>query len=428
MRKTLILIIAAMVVGSCGLYPKYERPEIDVPFTETIEVPGWRDMYTDPRLRTLIEKALADATSPAIAELKVQEAEAALEKARGQFLPSLDGSGSADIRYGTLGAGLRASWQLDIFGKARNATMAARSALQGSEAYSQAMKASLIAAVAQSFYTLLVLDAELDISLKTLDNWDRTISVLESLKAAGKTNSISILQAKATRMKLESSAIGLRGSIEMEENSLKALIGDREMNIERGVLGESSLPMERYLEIPLKVAVSRPDVRQAEMALAEAFYNTALARSSFYPDLTLDGRGTWASDSDLAWSALGNLAAPILNRKINKAALKSAQARQEEAKLSFKQTLLDAGAEIDNAISLCRTAAEKLKTDELQRDALAEAMEKIELTMIYSSTNYLEVLTAQQSLLSAELGIISDLQSITSAQIALYQALGGGIE
>lgn len=428
MRKTLILIIAAMVAGSCGLYPKYERPEIDVPFTETIEVPGWRDMYTDPRLRTLIEKAMADATSPATAELKVQEAEAALEKARGQFLPSLDGSGSADIRYGTLGAGLRASWQLDIFGKARNATMAARSALQGSEAYSQAVKASLIAAVAQSYYTLLVLDAELDISLKTLDNWDRTISVLESLKAAGKTNSISILQAKATRMKLESSAIGLRGSIEMEENSLKALIGDREMNIERGVLGESSLPMERYLEIPLKVAVSRPDVRQAEMALAEAFYNTALARSSFYPDLTLDGRGTWASDSDLAWSALGNLAAPILNRKINKAALKSAQARQEEAKLSFKQTLLDAGAEIDNAISLCRTAAEKLKTDELQRDALAEAMEKIELTMIYSSTNYLEVLTAQQSLLSAELGIISDLQSITSAQIALYQALGGGIE
>ena len=428
MRKTLILIIAAVVAGSCGLYPKYERPEIDVPFTETIEVPGWRDMYTDPRLRTLIEKAMADATSPAIAELKVQEAEAALEKARGQFLPSLDGSGSVDIRYGTLGAGLRASWQLDIFGKARNATMAARSALQGSEAYSQAVKASLIAAVAQSYYTLLVLDAELDISLKTLDNWDRTISVLESLKAAGKTNSISILQAKATRMKLESSAIGLRGSIEMEENSLKALIGDREMNIERGVLGESSLPMERYLEIPLKVAVSRPDVRQAEMALAEAFYNTALARSSFYPDLTLDGRGTWASDSDLAWSALGNLAAPILNRKINKAALKSAQARQEEAKLSFKQTLLDAGAEIDNAISLCRTAAEKLKTDELQRDALAEAMEKIELTMIYSSTNYLEVLTAQQSLLSAELGIISDLQSITSAQIALYQALGGGIE
>lgn len=428
MRKTLILIIAAVVAGSCGLYPKYERPEIDVPFTETIEVPGWRDMYTDPRLRTLIEKALADATSPAIAELKVQEAEAALEKARGQFLPSLDGNGSADIRYGTLGAGLRASWQLDIFGKARNATMAARSALQGSEAYSQAVKASLIAAVAQSYYTLLVLDAELDISLKTLDNWDRTISVLESLKAAGKTNSISILQAKATRMKLESSAIGLRGSIEMEENSLKALIGDREMNIERGVLGESSLPMERYLEIPLKVAVSRPDVRQAEMALAEAFYNTALARSSFYPDLNLDGRGTWASDSDLAWSALGNLAAPILNRKINKAALKSAQARQEEAKLSFKQTLLDAGAEIDNAISLCRTAAEKLKTDELQRDALAEAMEKIELTMIYSSTNYLEVLTAQQSLLSAELGIISDLQSITSAQIALYQALGGGVE
>ena len=428
MRKALILTLTALLAVSCGLYTKYERPEMDVTFDESIDVPLWRDMYTDTKLRALIEKALSEATSPAAAAMKVEEAEAALQKARGQFLPSLDGSGSADLRYGELGSGLRASWQLDIFGKARNATMAARSALEGSKAYQQAVMASLISTVAQSYYTLLVLDAQLDISLKTLANWDKTISVLESMKAAGKTNSISILQAKATRMRLESSAIGIKGSIEMEENSLKALVGDPEMTIDRGSLSEASFPIESFLEIPLKAVASRPDVRQAEMALAEAFYNTASARSAFYPDITLTGNTSWKSGvDDLAWSALGEIAEPILNRNIRKANLKAAKARQEEARLAFKQTLLDAGAEVDNAIAKCRVAAEKMKMDSLQREALSEAMEKIQLTMIYSSTNYLEVLTAQQSLLDAELGIISDKQSITSALIALYQALGGGV-
>lgn len=429
MRKSLTLIVAALACVSCGLYSRYERPQMEVAYDETIDVPSWEEMYTDPHLRVLIGKALAEATSPAIAALRVEEAEAALQKARGQFLPTLSGNGSADLRYGDVGAGLNASWQLDIFGKARNATMAAKSSLEGSEAYEQAVKSALVSTVAQSYYTLLVLDSELDISLKTLDNWDRTISVLESLKAAGKTNSIAILQAKAKKMRLESSTIGIRGSIEMEENSLRSLIGDKDLEITRGSLAEAAFPIESFLEVPLKAVASRPDVKRAEMALAEAFYNTAGARSAFYPDLTLSGNGSWNSGKeDLAWSVLGNLVAPILNKNTNKANLKATKARQEEARLEFRQVLLDAGTEVDNAIAKCRVAADRLEMDTKQRDALAEAVEKIELTMMYSSTNYLEVLTAQQSLLDAELGIISDIQSRTSAQIALYQALGGGVE
>ena len=428
MRRFLLSLACVSALASCGLYSKYERPAMDVAFDESIDVPSWREMYTDPKLQALIDKALSEATPPAIAALKVEEAAAALQKARGQFLPSLDGSGTADLRYGDLGAGLSASWQLDIFGKVRNAAMASRSALEGSEAYRQAVTASLISTIAQSYYTLLVLDSQLDISLKTLENWDKTISGLESMKAAGKTNSISILQAKATRMRLESSTIGIKGSIEMEENSLKALVGDRDITIDRGSLNEASFPIEAFLEIPLRAVASRPDIRQAEMSLAEAFYKTAQARSAFYPDITLTGNASWTSGvDDIVWSALGNLAEPILNRNMRKADLKAAKARQEEAKLIFKQALLDAGTEVDNAIAKCRVAAEKMKMDSLQREALSEAMEKIQLTMIYSSTNYLEVLTAQQSLLDAELGIISDKQSITSALIALYQALGGGV-
>ena len=158
-KRIIVLMVCASALASCGLYSKYERPDVDVAFDETIELPGWMEMYTDPKLRVLIEKALSEATSPAIAALKVEEAEAALQKARGQFLPSLDGSGSADLRYGDLGAGLRASWQLDIFGKVRNAAMASRAALEESEAYRQAVTAALVSAVAQSYYTLLVLDS-----------------------------------------------------------------------------------------------------------------------------------------------------------------------------------------------------------------------------------------------------------------------------
>ena len=426
MRKCLIFTVSALMIVSCGLYPRYSRPDVEVTFEEDVIVPGWREMFPDPYLQRLIEMALQQATSLQVATLKVEEADAALQKARGLFLPSLTGNGSADLKYGEVGAGLNASWQVDIFGKVRNASMAAQSSLIASKAYEQAVLSSLIATVAQSYYTLQVLDSQLEISIKTLDNWDRTISVLESLKAAGKTNSIAILQAKAKKMNLESSSIGIRGGIETAENSLKTLIGVQDIPLERNGHRQQVFPIES-LDIPLRAVASRPDVREAEMELAAAFYNVAGARSSFYPDITLSGNASWAGNGNgPAWAALGNLVAPVLNHNANKAALRTAKARQEEARLSFRQALLDAGEEVNNAIVRCKVASEKLEIDTRQRNALAEAVEKIELTMKYSSTNYLEVLTAQQSLLDSELGIISDLQSITSARIALYQALGGG--
>lgn len=430
MKRMIPLILAWLAFVSCGLYPKYSRPETGVTYEDSIKAPTWQEMYTDPDLQSLIGTALQNATSLQAARLKVEEAEATLLKARGQFLPSLSAAGSADAKDGDLTAGINASWQLDIFGKARNQASAAKASLLGSQAYEQAVKASMIAAVARSYYTLKVLDAQLDVSIRTLDNWDRTIAVLESLKAAGKTNSIAILQAKAKKMKLESSSMATKGSIEMTENTLRSLVGVQDLDIPRGKLGDGQpFPAGLFEEIPLLAVASRPDVRAAEMDLAAAFYNTAAARSAFYPDIILNGSTSWASGSeDLIWSVIGNLTAPILNRNNNKAALKTAMARQEEARLAFKQALLDAGEEVNNAIAECRVSTERLEIDTRQRDALAEAVEKIELTMIYSSTNYLEVLTAQQSLLDAELGIISDIKTITSARIALYQAIGGGIE
>ena len=180
----------------------------------------------------------------------------------------------------------------------------------------------------------------------------------------------------------------------------------------------------------LAATAARPDVRAAEAALAAAFYTTAGARSAFYPDLTLTGAADWllTAEAAPAWSALASLTAPVLSRGANRAALKTAQARQEEARLQFRQTLLDAGTEVNNALALCRSAADRIGIDTRQRDALAQAVEKIELMMRYSTTNYLEVLTAQQSLLDAELGIVSDRLELVRSTALLYQALGGGAE
>ena len=266
--------------------------------------------------------------------------------------------------------------------------------------------------------------------MRTLENWDKTIAVLESLKAAGKTNDIAVLQAKAKKIKLEASAREIRGQIETAQNSLAALVGALPFDIARGRLEDVSFPDEVFDNQPLQATAARPDVRAAEAALATAFYTTAGARSAFYPDLTLTGAADWllTAKADPAWSALASLTAPVLSRGANRAALKTAQARQEEARLRFRQTLLDAGTEVNNALALCRSAADRIEIDTRQRDALAQAVEKIELMMRYSTTNYLEVLTAQQSLLDAELGIVTDRLELIRSTALLYQALGGGAE
>lgn len=189
-----------------------------------------------------------------------------------------------------------------------------------------------------------------------------------------------------------------------------------------------SFPESMAEGVPLGALAARPDVRRAESALATAFYNTAAAKAAFYPDITLRGSSEWlsASASDLAWSAIGSLAAPLLNRGIFKAGLKAARARQEEARLQFRQTLIEAGTEVNDALAEYYSAQERIETDSLQCRTLSDAVEKIELMMHYSTTNYLEVLTAQQSLLDSELTLVNDKLALADAWVALYQALGGG--
>lgn len=442
--------MAACLLTGCGIYGKYTRPDMEIEAkyrhaentadTATIASLSWREFFTDTCLQALIEQGLQRNTDLQIARLKVEEAEAVLMNARLSYLPALSLSPEADVgRYvgntsKTYHIAASASWELDIFGKNTNARRGASAALDGSRDYVQAVQTRLIATIADSYYTLLMLDRQFNIGKQTLESWEKSIRTLEALKRAGKANDAAVLQARANRIALESSILALRKSIADTENSLTALLALPSQHIARGTLLETTLPESVSVGIPVQLLANRPDVRQAERNLAQAFYATNAARAAFYPNISLSGMLGWTNNSGGSilnpghWllNAIGSLTQPLFNKGTNIANLKIAEARQEEAKLQFRQSLLDAGKEVNDALVQCQTSKRQIELGERQITTLHEAVRKTELLMHHSSSTYLEVLTAQQSLLDAQQKQSQYCFDYIQGFINLYHALGGG--
>ncbi|WP_304645192.1 TolC family protein, partial [uncultured Duncaniella sp.] len=371
-----------------------------------------------------------------IAALKVEEARATLSASRLAFLPSVSmgadgsvGSGSSD----RFSIGPSASWEIDAFGKQRNLKMGAEASWFASQAYRQAVQSQLVATIADGYYTLLMLDEQLSISERTLTTWDENIRVLQALKRAGRTNEAAVLQARANRMRVESSTLTLRNQIAEQENAIRSLLLDPDADMARGSLREQSFPESLSAGIPIDLLSNRPDVREAEYRLQKSFYDINVARAAFYPSITLSGNAGWTTSSGSvgnpsSWiaNALGSVVVPIFNRGTNKANLDIARARYEENLLDFQQKLLDAGMEVNNALIAWQTANGRLALDRKQIVALKGAVHNTRLLMRNTTTNYLEVLTAQQRLLEAELSEASDRFDVIRSVISLYHALGGG--
>ena len=438
-----------MLTG-CGTYSRYHRAgirtenlywnlSVDIDTTNIASM-SWREMFTDRELQSLIEAGLEQNTDLNVARLRVEAAEAALMTAKLSYLPSLginaEGGGS---RYDgatakTYNVGASASWELDIFGKLTAAKRGAVVAWQGSRDYQQAVQTQLIATIADSYYTLALLDEQMSINNRTLENWRATVRTLEALKKVGKANEAGVLQAKANVMQLESSQLAICKSVSETENALSAILAMPSQPIERSSLDEASFPDTISIGVPLQLLSNRPDVRQAEMELAQAFYATHVARSAFYPNITLSGTLGWTNNGGGAitnpgqwlFNAIGSLTQPLFNRGTNIANLKIAQTKQEEAKLLFQQSLLNAGKEVNDALTTWQTAKSQYEINTRQVETLREAVRKTELLMSHSSTSYLEVLTTQQSLLSAEQAQAQDRFGEIQGIINLYHALGGG--
>lgn len=374
------------------------------------------------------------------ARMQIEEAEASLMNASLSYLPSLSLSPEAGVsRYDgttarTYNIAASASWELDFFGRNTNVKRAAAAALHGSRDYAQAVQTQLIATVANSYYTLLMLDAQREIGERTVKNWEQTIRTMEALKQAGQTNDAAVLQARANKMQLEASLLSIVRSITETENALSALLALPSQTVERGSLASAVFPDHLSAGLPVALLANRPDVRQAERSLAQAFYRTNAARSAFYPALTLSGSAGWTNNGGGVvvnpgkWllNAVGSLTQPIFNKGANVANLKIAKAQQEEALLKFRQSLLDAGKEVNDALTQWQTARQSIDLGARRIETLRAAVSKTEMLMRHSSANYLEVLTAQQSLLDCEQTQAQNRFDEIQGVINLYRALGGG--
>ena len=447
---TFILLWAVCLMTGCSIYKPYSRPEVqteglyrdleETKDTASIATLGWRNLFSDKNLQALIDKGLERNTDLRVAHTRVKAAEAVLMNARLSYLPSLvlapDGSisgteGAKAIKTYNLAAS--ASWEIDLFGKVTNAKREALAALEGSRAYRQAVETQLIATIANSYYMLLMLDRQLIISEQTLITWKETEHSIEALKQAGKSNDAAVLQAKANRLALEASVVSIRKSIRETENGLSALLADTSHDIMRGALQKQQFPDTLSAGLPVQLLANRPDVRQAEWNLAQAYYATNAARSAFYPSLTLSGSTGWTNNvggvvvnpGSWLFSAVGSLMQPLFNKGTNIANLRQAKARQEEALLLFQQSLLDAGKEVNNALTRWQSARIRMDYVNQQIMTLQEAVRKTELLMQHTSINYLEVLTARQRLLEAELTQAQDKFEEIQGVIDLYHAVGG---
>lgn len=459
MKKTIFSAVTVALAAtmssalftSCGIYTKYKPAETvsDSLYGENIQVSDtvnfgntdWKEVFTDPHLQSLIEQALQNNTDYLSAQLNIEQAQASLLASKLAFLPSFALSPQGTVSSfdkqkasQTYQLPLTASWELDIFGRMRNSKKQAQALYAQSIDYKQAVRSQLIASVANTYYTLLMLDEQLALSQQTEEAWKETVASARALMNAGQYNEAGVSQMEATYYSVQTSVLDLKDQINQTQNSMALLLAETPRNYERGKLADQKMPEDLSVGVPVQMLSNRPDVRSAERTLEAAFYVTNQARSAFYPSIVLSGSAGWTNSAGsiivnpakFIATAIGQLTMPLFNRGQNIANLRIAKAQQEQASLSFQQTLLNAGVEVNDALTVYQTCKEKTELYQKQVDALEKALKSTTLLMDYGTTNYLEVLTARQTLLNAQLSQVSNRFMEIQSVISLYQALGGG--
>ena len=447
----------AVLMSSCGLYNKYERPEINTKglvrdvssSTDTLAVNdttsfgnlAWRSVFTDPQLQSLIEQGLAHNVNLVNAALNVKIIEEQLKSAKLAFVPSFTFSPQGTISSWDGGKATKsyslpisASWTIDLFGNILSQKRSVQAALLATKDYQLVVKTKLIANIANAYYTLLMLDKQIevvtDMEKLTKETWE-TMKFLKDNKIGYRSTSVQ--SAEANYYSVQAQKIDLIRQVREVENSLSLLLGQQAQTIKRGKLEEQSLPTEFSTGIALQMLNNRPDVHYAEMSLAQCFYDVQTARSRFYPNITISGTGTFTNSAAEIinpgkWllSAIGSLVQPIFQNGRLIAGLKVAKIQQEQAYNTWQNAVLSAGSEVSDALVLYNSSNEKSIVEGKQIDVLKQNVEDTKKLMASSGSTYLEVITAQQSLLNAELSKIVDDFYKMQAVVNLYYALGGG--
>lgn len=458
MKKLLTIAAASLMMASCGLYNKYDRPDVnttglfrdtvsdvDTLVTNTDERFGdlpWREVFTDPQLQALIEKALENNTDLANAALNVKMMEDMLKVAKLAFLPGvaiapqgtisrvqMDGASTSK----TYQLPISASWNVDLFGNILSQKRSAQVQLLATKDYQVAVKTNIICGVANLYYTLMMLDEQLailtDMEGLVKDTWD----MMKLQMQLGRARSTSVQSAEASYYSVKAQAIDLKRQIREMENSMSLLLNEAGHRIDRGSFYDQHLPEKFSTGVGIQLLSNRADVHAAEMALAQCFYDVETARSRFYPNITVSGNATFTNNLGAVvnpgkWllSAVGSLTQPIFQHGQIVAGLKVAKAKQEQAFNTWQNAILKAGNEVSNALLAYNSSAERSVLDQKQVDLYAQNVEDTRLLYKSKGSSYLEVIQAQTNLLNARISKVTDDFSKMQAVVNLYQALGGG--
>ena len=457
--KSFNFLIAATLLTSCGLYNKYDRPDVNttglvrdpVSLTDTLAVKDttsfgnlpWRQLFTDPQLQGLIQQGLDNNPDLLNAALNVKMVNEALKIARLAFLPSLvlspqgtiasfDGSTPSK----TYSLPVSASWNVDLFGNLLSVKRSAQMQLIATKDYQTVVQCNIISGIANLYYTLLMLDRQVeivtDMEQLTKETWDKMKFMKENRVGYRST---AVQSAEAAYYSVQAQKVDLLRQVREMENSLSLLVGQQGQTIKRGRFEGQSLPTQFSAGVGIQLLNNRADVHAAEMSLAQCFYDVETARSRFYPNITVTGTAAFTNSAGGAvinpgkWllSAVGSLVQPIFQHGQIVAGLKVAKMQYEQAYNTWQNAVLKAGNEVSNALVSYNSSAEKADLDAKRVAVLKQNVDDTRRLMESSAnTTYLEVISAQSSLLNAEISEVTDQFNKMQAVVNLYQALGGG--
>jgi NodT family efflux transporter outer membrane factor (OMF) lipoprotein len=463
MKKILILAAATLLLSSCGVYNKYERPEVDtkglirdaVSDVDTLAVAPqdtasfgnlpWRTVFTDPQLQKLIEQGLQKNANLQNAALTVKMYETMLTAAKLAFLPAIT-FGGAQSQMGSITTlytdpsvttksyqfPVTAAWTLDLFGNILSQKRSTQMKLLGFKDYQMAVRAQVVSGIANCYYTLLMLDEQLrivnEMSKMAKETWD----IMQMQYQLGRMRSTSVQSAEAAYLSTQTQANDFRRQIRATENALSLLIGQAGQLIPRSTLAEQSLPTEFSTGVGVTLLKNRPDVHNAEMQLAACFHDVQTARSQFYPNITIGVTGAFGNSNGTfnpgKWlvSLFGSLTQPIFARGALIANLKVSKLQYEQAFNTWQNAILSAGNEVSNALVNYNAYDENARIEATRIKVLTKNVEDTRQLYQSSGSSYLEVLTAQTQLLSAQLNKVTDDYNKMVNVITLYTALGGG--
>ena len=457
MKKLMIFMSAALLLSSCGLYNKYERPEVDTKglvrdtqsLTDTLAVQDttsfgnmpWRSVFTDPQLQSLIQQGLDNNPDLLNAALNVQMVNEALKIAKLAFLPSVALSpqgtltsfdGAAATKSYSLP--VSASWNVDLFGNLLSAKRSAQMQLLATKDYQTVVKTNVISTIANLYYTLLMIDRQIeivtDMEQLTKETWDKMKFMHDNRVGYRST---AVQSAEAAYYQVQSQRVDLSRQMRETENSLSLLLGQPGQAIPRGKFDGQTLPTDLSTGVGIQMLANRADVHQYEMSLAQCFYDVETARSRFYPNITITGTAAFTNNNGLVnpgkWllSAVGSLVQPIFQHGQIVAGLKVAKMQYEQAFNKWQNAVYKAGNEVSNALVAYNSYDQKAELDGKRVAVLKQNVEDTKKLMESSTnTTYLEVITAQSNLLNAEISEVTDQLSKMQAVVSLYQALGGG--